>query len=99
MRLRLLCLLRLRVDHLVFLDAVVRGPDGRDVESRGHEWVVHCDGGRDRSGGQVVVGLNMWVGDSASGLEPRMSVEGSWEALFTQMAESGIAELLLVLVD
>ena len=50
LRLRLLCLLRLRVDHLVFLDAVVRGPDGRDVESRGHEWVIHCDGGRGQVG-------------------------------------------------
>ena len=52
LRLGLLRLLRLRVDHLVLLDAVVRRPDGRDVESRGHEWVIHCDGGR----GQVGVG-------------------------------------------
>ena len=46
MRLGLLCLLGLGVDHLVLLNAVVRRPDGRDVETRGHEWVVHCDGGR-----------------------------------------------------
>lgn len=50
MRLGLLRLLRLRVDHLVLLDAVVRRPYGRDVESRRHQWVIHGDG----DGGELV---------------------------------------------
>ena len=50
LRLGLLRLLRLRVDHLVLLDAVVRRPYGRDVESRRHQWVIHGDG----DGGELV---------------------------------------------
>ena len=47
LRLGLLRLLRLGVDHLVVLHAVVRRPDGREPE-RGHEIGVHCDGECDK---------------------------------------------------
>ena len=42
-------LLRLGVDHLVVLHAVVRRPDGREPQ-RGHEIGVHCDGECDKVG-------------------------------------------------
>ncbi len=38
---------RLRVDHLVLLHRVVRGPDGGDVEGRAGQHLIHdeADGG------------------------------------------------------